>query len=643
MRSHESKPSRDRFEYCLFLQTDFLKAITLYMDKITKPKLVFFQFKHDKNLAEFVLLHRQQHVKCLSEFFEVIVINKDCDYKQICDLYQPDIALFESGVNYSACHRLKIENTSAYPEILKIGFHNGDPWCDCRSIFLADMDNWGIDTFFSIGTTATEYMPEIAEHLFIWPNFIDADLYRDYGESKIIPILFTGNITPLYPWRQRIKNIIEGHYPSELCPHKGWAGKATAQMLYGEQYARKINASWFVPTCGTMAKIIVRKHFEIPASKSCLIAERTPSVEAAGFVDMQNCVLAEDNDILDKLDYLFQNLDELEQIIDAGYKLVHSRHTLKQRDQIFQWFNLKKTLKVGQKIIQKNPFESLIIVNELLENQNSTIVFNGLDRILLHQGDEKLWSSKYDEAEALYLKCLNYAQPMPEPKLRLALCSLYKGNASVAYNWIFQPIQWTLQFFKASEPDPVEWAYLIISLLCQGRLKDAILRAEQFPLLHHAELDRVRWVINILQNRVDESSLPEFDISKYRYSIHQLPPRNFYDWFNELLIMLQACQQFTLLEYLSISINPEKKYLMEQKNLLGITVAREVKYFIKLRIIGLKILKILFEKLSIYDPDSNLPPISEIGYIILLARWFRLNRLKSFFLKLNTAIILKIK
>jgi hypothetical protein len=611
------------------------------MNKTIKPKLVFFQFKHDNNLAKFVLIHRQQHIKCLSEFFEVTVINKSCDYKQICDKYQPDIALFESGVNYTACQRLEIKNTSAYSEIPKIGFHNGDPWCDCRSIFLADMDNWGIDTFFSIGTTAHEYMPEIAEHLFIWPNFIDADLYQDYGESKTIPILFTGNITPLYPWRQRIKNIIDAHYPSESSPHKGWSGKATAQMLYGEQYARKINASWFVPTCGTMAKIIVRKHFEIPGSKSCLIAERTPSVEAAGFVDMQNCVLADDNDILDKLNYLFQNLDELEQIIDAGYKLVHSRHTLKQRDQIFQWFNLKKTLKCGQKIIQRNPFESLITVNELLDNQNSTIVLNGLDRILLHQGDEKLWSSKYDEAEVLYLKCLNYAQPMPEPKLRLALCNLYKGNASVAYSWIFQPIQWTLQFFQATEPDPVEWAYLIISLLCQGRLKDAILRAEQFPLLHHIELDRVRWVINTLQNRTDKSYLPEFDISKRRYSVHQLPQRNSSDWLNQLLIMLQDCQQFTLLEYLNTSINSDTKYLVKENNLAEINIAKEVRYFIKPRVIWLKLLKNLLNKLSINDPDSNLPPISEIGYIILLGRWLRLNRIKGFFQQLSATYILK--
>ncbi|MDP4361108.1 glycosyltransferase, partial [Escherichia coli] len=77
----------------------------------------------------------------------------------------------------------------------------------------------------------------------------------------------------------------------------------------------------------------------------------TPALEAAGFTDMQNCVFADEHDILDKLDYLFQNPDELERITNAGYQLVHSRHTLKQRDQIFQWFNLYKNLKSNQKIV----------------------------------------------------------------------------------------------------------------------------------------------------------------------------------------------------------------------------------------------------------------------------------------------------
>ncbi|MBS9386955.1 MAG: glycosyltransferase family 1 protein [Dolichospermum sp. BR01] len=535
------------------------------MKNIAKPKLVFFQFKYDTNLSKFILLHRQQHSKCLSKFFDVTVINEDCDYQEICDRYQPDIALFESGVNYRRCYRLKIKNTHTHPEIPKIGLHNGDSWCEARAGFLSDMEHWGIETFFSICTTTAEHTPEIAENLFVWANFIDADIYRDYGQPKIVPVMFTGYINPLYPWRQKINKIISEHYPSLICPHLGYE-QPVSRMLYGEQYARVINASWFVPACGTLAKEIVRKHFEIPASKSCLITEKSPALEAAGFIDMQNCIFVDEHDVLDKLDYLFQHQEELEKITNAGYQLVHSRHTLKQRDQILQWFNLYQDLKPTQRIVQTNPFEPLTIVERSLEIKNSHIICNGLDIALLHQGDKKLRAGKYEEAEVLYLQCHNHIPWMPEPKLRLTLCNLYKGNAKIALDWIVQPVKYTLENYKAFDPDPVEWAYGIISLLCLGKLDAAVNNANQFPSLSHPELNRTRWVINLLKAEENIAPLIENESLKHRYSIHQLPSLSFNEWIENLCIILNSCQQFTLAELLKNYLTLETSSFNKKEN-----------------------------------------------------------------------------
>ncbi len=65
----------------------------------SKPKLAFFAFRYDNRLPEFIVTHHREHVRCLSEFFEVTVVNQDCDYREICDKYTPDIAVFESGQN----------------------------------------------------------------------------------------------------------------------------------------------------------------------------------------------------------------------------------------------------------------------------------------------------------------------------------------------------------------------------------------------------------------------------------------------------------------------------------------------------------------------------------------------------------------
>ena len=324
-----------------------------------KPKLIFFQSKYADGLPEFLLTHKQEHVNCLSVFFDVTVIQNDCDYEQMCDLYQPDLALFESGVNLLTCKRPKITNVRGCEIIPKLGLLNADAWCETRSGSLSDMDQWGIETIFSISTTIAEHFPSIASHVFVWPNFVDPTVYRDYNEAKLIPALLSGATAAQYPWRRRVYKLIAEHYPSLSCPHRGYLSRSSAsQVLYGAQYARTINASWVAPVCGTVAKEVVRKHFEIPACNTCLITERARNLEEAGFVDMTNCVFADESDILDKLEFLFEHPDRLRAITAAGYSLVHSRHTQQNRDQILQWFNLNKTLQCNEKIVQPGPFRT---------------------------------------------------------------------------------------------------------------------------------------------------------------------------------------------------------------------------------------------------------------------------------------------
>jgi hypothetical protein len=585
--------------------------------KATKPRLVFFQWRHE-GLPKFLQLHLQLHVKCLSEFFDVILINESCDYRQVCDKYQPDLTLFESGYRSSISQKITIKNTSAYPEIPKLGLHNGDSWCDCRVGFISDMEHWGIETFFSICTTMADHTLELAQNLFVWPNFIDSDVYKDYGQAKIVPVLFNGYINALYPWRQKIYDIVSKCYPSLIFPHLGYENHSP-MMIHGEQYARTINASWFVPACGTLAKEVVRKHFEIPGSRSCLIAERTPSLEAAGFVDMENCVFADEKDVLDKMDYLFKNTDELEEITNAGYDLVQSRHTLKQRDQILQWYNLNKNLKINQRIVQGNPFEPLSVVEISSGIKNTHITCDGLNLVLMHQADEQLLAGKYDEAEALYLKCLSYIHWMCEPKLKLVICNLYKGNAGEALHWVTGPLHNTLGSYGAMDSDPVEWAYFIISLLCQGNLNMAIIRANQFPALHHPELDRVRWVINYLQHKRDDNYIEQSKF-KARYSVHQLPKLNFVDWVNNLCSMLTACKQIGYATSLSVLVSLE-----QSKRASGSIIGSIKSLLLLVRIKWLKKIDHLFEALHIPNRRSGMPSASEIDYLIRLGRWAKID------------------
>lgn len=515
-----------------------------------KPKLLFFQYKYGESLPAFLLTHKQEHVKCLSQFFDVQVIAEDCDYSEVCDKYEPDLALFESGVPLPSCRRLTIAGVRGVDRVPKLGFLHADGFCCGRAGFISDMEQWGIETFFAIASTAVEHTHQFQEKLFIWPNFIDEDVYQDYGQYKSIPVLFTGNKNSMYPWRQAILQRVARRYPSLVCPHSGYApGASSAKMVVGESYARMLNAAWFVPSCGGVAKELVRKHLEIPGCNACLIAEKTPVLEAAGFVDMENCLFAEPNTVVDKIDALFRDEAKLSAIIAAGYKLVHSRHAMKHRNQVLQWYTLQKQLKPHQRIIQPGPFEPLALVDKASSIASGHLTANGNHLSLLRDGDKRMLAGDIEEAERAYLKCLTFISYMPEPQLKLAICNLLKGKPKQALAWINKPLYFTLVDYSAKDPDPVEWAYYLISLLCSGKGGKAIEEAVQFPWLKQRELGWTRWIVQACTG-TDFSAASVNEKSSSRTSIHQLPERSLEQWVEHVHQMLFACGQKAMSEKL---------------------------------------------------------------------------------------------
>lgn len=271
------------------------------MTSLSRPRLLFLRFTA-RVLPAFIRLQLQQQVDCLSQSFEVVVVNDGhVDYRALCDRHRPDLVLFESGVYVGP---RDVANLYAYPEIPKLGFVHADAFCPTRKIAIDDMARWGITTYFTTSASLGAYTPNIASSLFVWPNFVDECQFRDYGVPKLVPVLFTGSQAVHYPWRSRQNTIISQHYPTLQCPHFGWgtdADKAGNRMLVGDSYARLLSTAWCAPTCGTFANDFVRKHLEIPASNTCLVTERTPVLEAAGFVDGENCIFVDDTDVLDKL------------------------------------------------------------------------------------------------------------------------------------------------------------------------------------------------------------------------------------------------------------------------------------------------------------------------------------------------------
>jgi len=113
--------------------------------------------------------------------------------------------------------------------------------------------------------------------------------------------MMTGRVSSLYPWRQRIGRVIGEHYPSLICPHPGYGESDDVFSWHGQAYARMINASSFVPTCGTVAKGPASQALRGSGLSDLPHYGAVEVLEAAGFVDMRNCVFAEEGDVVEKV------------------------------------------------------------------------------------------------------------------------------------------------------------------------------------------------------------------------------------------------------------------------------------------------------------------------------------------------------
>lgn len=498
-----------------------------------RPKLLFLRWTKPGQ-PPFLLQQLAEHVACLRQFFDVELVESDCDYDEVCDRVQPDLAVFESGI-YAGPR--SVVNVHTHPDVPKLGFLNADAFDPVRAAFVADMAAWGVEDFFTISVSMAEYTPEISDRLFCWPNFVDPTVHRDYGLQKTVPVLLTGSQARHYPWRNRVSRVLAQHYPTLAMPHFGWADSTAARrMTVGEGYARLVNSALVAPSCGSFTRDVVRKHLEIPASRTCLIAERTASLEAAGFEDMVNCVFADADDVVDKVDALLGDRDLLAEVTDAGHVLVHSQHTAAQRRQVRDWYDLWRESRSSGDIVQDGPFAPL--TRAVADRPRPRVVVSGgEDRGLLRTGWDSLATGRYDAATRAFTRASNYHY-LAEAEVGLCSVALATGHAAEAEETIGALLNHNVRHHRAIEPDPAQWALHVRALICLGRLTDARDEAGRYPGLRHDEMDRTRWAVDQL---VDGETTPAHEIvgrGASRASVSPLPPATWSAWLEDLLACL---------------------------------------------------------------------------------------------------------
>lgn len=461
---------------------------------MVKPKVILFRppIEYIPKNNHHVLYHKI--VKSLDVNFDVTIAEKEvCDIPHMLEQYEPDIVIFQfvKGLfdNFSFTGIDSLKNT------LKLGLVTIDHASALKAHFIKMMQKYDISYVFAIALGMGYSLAELRNYIYYYPHFIDSKINNDYGLEKIVPVLLTGNFgfnKKQYLWRKQIESPIKKTFPFLHFGHPGYKmNNINSDILHisGQKYFKTINSSWITPTSGGFRNQLVMKHLEIPGSRSCLVCKPSSNVEAYGFKDMENCVFSEPDEIVEKFNWLFENPDELQRITDNGYNLVHSRHSENHRPQIYQWYQLMKQKKPGQKIIQPSLFGDLELVDE--DSPRETVhIKGGLDIEKLTQADKFLAQGKYASAEKLCLEVVDYAEYIYDAKLRLYfIYMMYRGTKPLAYQNFRQ-----LFFFGECSLlyDPVHLSIIILHLLIEGKTNRAAQYAKVSINRRRKELDYVR-------------------------------------------------------------------------------------------------------------------------------------------------------
>jgi hypothetical protein len=450
-----------------------------------KPKAILFYpiLKSDVHpfIRQFVF---EDRIKIFSLYFEIVYIVQNTEnYNDLLLKYKPDILICLYTPMFQ--QYIELQNVFENNQIPKIGFLCCDGFATERNEIFNYYENYiGVDAYFTQETTfgGIDYQ-YLSYKIFYFPWSIDKEVYKNYNLEKTHKIILLGNHGYTYPWRTEIFPIVEQEYE-----HYRLQYPKDGKGIYGADFSKIINQSTFAPTCGGYTDILVRKHFEIPASYCCLITEKTEATLQAGFIDMENCVFANKDNFREKMNFLLQNPEKVKEITKKGYEFVQQNHTDEQRTQILDWYYLFKEKKENPKkenqhIIQTSLFAKL----ELSDNpekhyhqkENKFTRLSDEANTLFWQCDIKGFRDKYEWAHK------NYLYYSPDILVPLTLADICLGNLDEAV----QCLKHTLEFETQNNllPNLIEYSLILLSINCKKKSKKII------NYIFAEELGKLRW------------------------------------------------------------------------------------------------------------------------------------------------------
>lgn len=127
---------------------------------------------------------------------------------------------------------------------------------------------------------------------------------------------------------EKILNTTCFKYSNEYIPNYL---RAEALGQFHENYRDGLRKSKMAYADGGMMKTMVRKYFEIPAAGTVLVCDDIYGLNELGFVDMENCIIATPENLIEKTSAVLKDDILIQKIANAGRNLVIKKHSVIKR------------------------------------------------------------------------------------------------------------------------------------------------------------------------------------------------------------------------------------------------------------------------------------------------------------------------
>ncbi len=205
-------------------------------------------------------------------------------------------------------------------------------------VFSRLFKDMGFDLFFSrYGNLISRHSHLNNSRIILLPHSIDDKIFKDYKFKKKIDTLMVGVVEQKnYPIRYAIDKQLKGQkfYRRIFRPVETQGKKK--KWPTGISYAKLLNSAKITFTCSSIFKYNVLKFFEIPGAKSALFSDYNNELKKLGFIPNENMVeIKKGMKYIDFIKGWLESKNQLEEITQKGYDLVHKKHTAKIRAEEF--------------------------------------------------------------------------------------------------------------------------------------------------------------------------------------------------------------------------------------------------------------------------------------------------------------------